>query len=86
MNTPHRFEPVDPLFLAEGAVIHSSTRTSVATNMNPDAGKPALVSVGSTRLDLLVGAGGTLQVRYAVQTVARVPGRALGRRMVSARR
>lgn len=86
MNTPQRFEPVPPLFLAEGAVIHTSTRTSVATNMDPDIEKPAFVSIGSSRLDLVVGPRGALQVRYAVQAVARVPGRALGRRMVNSRR
>lgn len=86
MNTPHRFEPVAPLFLAEGVVIHSSTRTSVATNMSAEVGKPMSVAVGSTRLDLLVGMGGVLQVRYTAQRVARVPGRSLGRRMVNPRR
>jgi len=86
MNTPNRFEPVQPLAFAEGTVIHASARTSITTNANPDPRKKAEVTIGSARLEMTVGAGGALRVRYAVQPLARVPARALGRRMVNARR
>lgn len=86
MNKPHRFEPVAPLAIAAGTLIHSSARTSITTNIASDPGKPAAVSIGSARLEMTVEAGGVLRVRYSVQPLTRVPARALGRRMVNARR
>jgi len=86
MNTPNRFEPVEPLNFVEGTVIHSSARTSITTNANPDPHEIAEVTIGSARLELTVGAAGALRVRYAVQPLARMPARALGRRSVNARR
>lgn len=67
------FEPVPPLSLAEGSLLHSSARTSVTTNAQPDG--PDVVTVGSARLEMAVGPGGCLRVRYTVQQLARVPER-----------
>lgn len=86
MNEPNSFEPVEPLFLAEGTVIHTSTRTTVSTNMNPDPGKPPLVAIGSARLDITVGNDGHLRVRYSRHRVARVPPLGPSRRLSNARR
>lgn len=78
------FEPVPPLSLKEGSLIHSSARTSVTTNARPDG--PAEVLVASSRLEMAVGPGGCLLVRYTVTPLARVPARSGNRRMVNPRR
>lgn len=78
------FEPVPHLSLAEGSLIHSSARTSVTTNARQDG--PAEVLVASSRLEMAVGAGGYLLVRYTVLPLARVPARSATRRIVSPRR
>jgi hypothetical protein len=86
MNQPHQFEPVPALQLAEGTVIHSSARTSITTNLSPAPREGAQVCIGSARLEMAVGAGGALHVRYAVQALARMPARPLGRRAAQVRR
>lgn len=85
MNEPNSFEPVEPLFLAEGTVIHTSTRTTVSTNMNPDPGKPSVVAIGSAKLDITVGNDRHLRIRFSMHRIARVPPLGPGRRMLNAR-
>ncbi|HWT21661.1 MAG TPA: hypothetical protein VN280_22390 [Variovorax sp.] len=86
MNEPNSFEPVEPLFLAEGTVIHTSTQTTVSTNMNPDPTKPHVVAVGSAKLDISVGNDGHLRVRYSMHRIARMPPLGPSRRMLNLRR
>ena len=85
MNEPNSFEPVEPLFLAEGSVIHTSTRTTVSTNMNAEPGKPPVVAIGSARLDITVGNDRHLRVRFSVHRMTRVPPLGPSGRMLSAR-
>lgn len=85
MNQPHQFEPVPALQLAEGTVVHSSARTSITSNLSPNPREGAQVCIGSARLEMTVGPAGALQVRYAVQALARLPARPLGRRAAERR-
>lgn len=85
MNEPNSFEPVEPLFLAEGSVIHTSTRTTVSTNMNPDPSKPPVVAIGSAKLDITVGSDRHLRIRFSMHRITRVPPLGPGRHALSAR-
>lgn len=85
MNTPARFEPVPPLFLAEGAVIHTSTRSEMSTNMNVEIGAPAALRVASRRLEIAVGEAGVLRIRFHLQQVTRAPLGMRGTYTISAR-
>lgn len=61
MNTPHRFEPVPALELADGTALHESSRTNMSRNTAP-CGRSEL-TIGTSRLAMTV-VGGAVQVRF----------------------
>jgi hypothetical protein len=63
-----------PLPHKTGEVLHSSTRTSMSTNADSDADRPARLTISTTRLELRA-LGGKLQIRFAEHRVDGLPAR-----------
>lgn len=67
-----QLEPDLPLPHATGEVLHSSTRTSMSTNADPDADRPARLTISTTRLEMRV-VDGELLIRFAEHRAERLP-------------
>lgn len=65
-------DPDLPLPHATGEVLHSSTRTSMSTNADPDANRPARLSISTTRLEMRA-VDGELLIRFTEHRADRLP-------------
>ena len=73
MDTEHP-APDLPLPHRAGEVLHSSTRTSMSTNADPDTNRPARLTISTTRLEMRA-VGGELEIRFAEHGVDGLPAR-----------
>jgi len=63
-----------PLPHKTGVVLHSSTRTSMSTNADPDVSRPTRLTIRTTRLEMRVE-DGELAIRFVEHRVDGLPAR-----------